>query len=211
MSDAPALRTWLTERLGFAVPVVCAPMAGVDGGRLAAAVYQAGALGMIGVGPAATSEWITAQCAIAAATGKPFGVGLLAWAVAEQPAQLDAVIASRPALVSVSFGPYAPFVESLQRAGSLVATQVGNLSEARGTELAGVDLRSHRPANLASVLGDHGIGDAEGVAGDFQAVAAVEPNQCRRRRLKLPKGLRRPSPGNPDRLLSAQLRQQILS
>lgn len=73
MSDAPTLRTWLTERFGLAVPVVCAPMAGVGGGRLAAAVSEAGTLGMIGVGAAATSEWITEQCAITAAADKPFG------------------------------------------------------------------------------------------------------------------------------------------
>lgn len=140
MSDAPTVRTWLTDRFDLAVPVVCAPMAGPGGGRLAAAVSAAGALGMIGVGPAATPTWIAEQCAIVQAADKPFGVGLLAWALAEHPAQLDAVIASRPALVSVSFGPYERFVERLQQAGSLVATQVGNLSEARAAERAGVDL-----------------------------------------------------------------------
>lgn len=56
-------------------------------------------------------------------------VDLLASAVAEQPAQLDAVIASYPARASVSFGPHGPFVETLERAGLPVATQVGNLSE----------------------------------------------------------------------------------
>jgi len=133
------VRTWLSERFGLDVPVVCAPMAGAAAGELAAAVSSGGGLGMIGAG-AVTPEWISEQCKIAGSVGRPFGVGLLAWLLADNPGQLDAVLAARPALVSVSYGPYERYVPALREAGVTVATQAGTLAEARAAERAGVDV-----------------------------------------------------------------------
>jgi nitronate monooxygenase len=45
-----AIRTTLTERFGLDYPIVSAPMAQVSGGRLAAAVSDAGGLGLVGGG-----------------------------------------------------------------------------------------------------------------------------------------------------------------
>jgi nitronate monooxygenase len=134
------MRTWLTERFGVTVPVISAPMAGVAGGALAAAVSQAGALGMVGVGGRTTPDWIRRECAIAAAAGRPYGVGLQAWALAQVPGQVDAVLEAAPALVAVSYGPYVEHLARLQGAGLVVATTVGNLREAREAQDAGVDL-----------------------------------------------------------------------
>lgn len=134
------MRTWLTERFGVSVPVVGAPMAGAGGPALAAAVTAAGGLGMFGAGPTATPQRLAVDCATARAGGGPFGVGLMAWALAQDPAPVDAVLAEPPALVSVSYGPYARWVQPLQEAGVVVATQVGTLDEAREAEQAGVDL-----------------------------------------------------------------------
>src|SRR6266496_6596483 len=134
------MRTWLSERFGLDVPVVCAPMAGAAAGELAAAVCRGGGLGMIGVGGAATPEWISEQCKIAGAAGRPFGVGLLAWLLDGHPGQLDAVLAARPALVSVSYGPYPRYLPALREAGVTVATQAGTLAEAQAAEQAGVDV-----------------------------------------------------------------------
>lgn len=131
---------WLTDRLDLRVPLVCAPMAGAASGSLAAAVSAAGGLGMIGAGHTATPTWITEQCELAGAGGAAYGVGLMAWVLARNTAQLDAVIAARPALVSVSFGNYAAYVEPLRAAGIVVATQVGNRDEALAAEEAGVDV-----------------------------------------------------------------------
>ena len=134
------MHTWLTEQFGITVPVVSAPMAGVAGGALAAAVSDAGALGMIGIGGRASPEWITRECAVAAASGRPYGVGLLAWALADIPGQVDAVVEAAPAFVSIGYGPYAEHVARLRAAGSVVATTVGNLREALAAEAAGVDV-----------------------------------------------------------------------
>jgi nitronate monooxygenase len=134
------MRTPLTSRFDLAVPVVGAPMAGAAGGRLAAAISASGALGMVGAGGAATTAWIAEQGRIAAASGRAWGIGLLAWVLEANPAQVDAVAELAPPLVSVSYGPYQRHLAILKQAGSAVATQVGTLAEARAAEQAGVDL-----------------------------------------------------------------------
>lgn len=144
--------TALTRRLGAALPIVSAPMAGVAGGRLAAAVSAAGGIGMIGVGGSASAEWI-AQEAAAAAKARPYGVGLTAWILERRPEQLDAVLDLRPDLVSVSFGEYAPWVARLRDSGLTTATQVGDLDEALAARDAGVDIIVARGAEG----GGHGL------------------------------------------------------
>jgi nitronate monooxygenase len=134
------MRTWLTDRFDLTVPVVGAPMAGVGAGRLAAAVSGAGALGMIGVGGSGTPDWIRAEVRRASEPGRPVGVGLLAWLLEDRPDQLQATVEAGPALVSVSFGPYARHIRPLQDAGIVVATQVGTVAEAKAAERAGVDV-----------------------------------------------------------------------
>ncbi len=133
------MRTALTERFGLRVPVVQAPMAGTSGGALAAAVTTAGALGHVAAGGTTPAAWLAEQAALAAAAG-PYGIGLLAWVLEGRPDLLATAVAARPALVSVSYGPYAPVVPVLHDAGIPVATQVGTLEEAVRAEQAGVDL-----------------------------------------------------------------------
>lgn len=136
------MRTWLTERFRLDVPVVGAPMANASGGRLAGAVSAAGGLGMIGVGNGATPQWVSEQADVAraGAAGRPFGIGLLAWALEQDAEPLTAVLTSGAALVSVSYGDYPRFVRPLQDAGIVVATQVGTREEAVAAERAGVDV-----------------------------------------------------------------------
>jgi nitronate monooxygenase len=134
------VRTWLTDTFGLRVPVVSAPMAGPGEGPLAAAVSAAGGLGMIGVRGSRDAAWIAEQSAVARAGGGAFGIGLMAWALEDAPEQLDAAVAARPALVSVSFGAFEPHVRRLREAGVRVTTQIGNLEEALRAEEAGVDL-----------------------------------------------------------------------
>ncbi|HWD81673.1 MAG TPA: nitronate monooxygenase [Kribbella sp.] len=146
---------WLGERFGLTVPVVQAPMANVSGGELVAAVSAAGGLGMLGAGSAVSAEWIRTEGAIAAAGGKPWGIGLMAWSVAERPEHLEAVLELRPDLVSLSFGDYAPYVGPLQEAGIVVATQAGTVADARTAVDAGVDVIVARGAEA----GGHGRND----------------------------------------------------
>ena len=79
--------TRLTETLSIDAPIVCAPMAGVAGGRLAHAVSAAGGLGMIGARGTSSADWIREQASIAGAGDTPFGIGLMAW-VPQLPDQI---------------------------------------------------------------------------------------------------------------------------
>lgn len=132
------LRTWLTDHFRLTVPLVAAPMVGAGDARLAAAVSAAGGLGMFGVAPTSTPEWIAEQAAVAGAGGRSYGIGLMAWALTD--AQLDAVIEARPALVSVSFGDYAGPVRRLRTAGITVAVQAGTTAEAVEAAETGADI-----------------------------------------------------------------------
>lgn len=133
------IQTWLTQHFDLAVPVVGAPMAGPGEGALAAAVSAGGALGMVGVNATREPAWVREQASLAGAPGRPFGIGLMAWALDSHPEQLDAAIDARPALVSVSFGAFEPYVARLKDAGIVVTTQAGNLDEALRAERSGVD------------------------------------------------------------------------
>lgn len=137
------------------VPLIGAPMAGPAGGRLAHAITRAGGLGMVGVGPGRDAEWVRQEAAVAGADGTAYGVGLLAWALEAAPGQLEAALELRPALVSVSFGPYAGPVRRLREAGILTATQVGSLADLDEAVAAGVDVVVVRGAEG----GGHGRND----------------------------------------------------
>ena len=125
------MHTWLTKTFGLEHPIVGAPMAGRSGGRLAAAVSAGGGLGMIGAGRSVSPDWIAQQAALA--TAGPFGIGLMTWALPETPGLLAATLATKPVLVSLSFGDPAPYVAEVRASGALVAMQVN-------TETADVDL-----------------------------------------------------------------------
>src|SRR5579875_3120585 len=175
------LRTPLTDMLGVEVPVIGAPMAGVAGGRLAAAVTAGGGLGMIGVGSAARPEAIIAEAAKARAAGARFGIGLMAWALARRPEEFDAALEAGPALVSVSFGDAGPWLSRLREAGIRSATQVGDAEEARGAEGGGHGrdavatlplLQEVLDAVDVPVLAAGGVATARGLAAVLAAGAA---------------------------------------
>ncbi len=159
------LRTPLTDLLSLDVPVVGAPMAGVAGGALAAAVSAAGGLGMIGVGSSGPPDAIRAEADRARLAGARFGIGLMAWALEQRPDLFDAAIAARPALISVSFGAYAPWVDRVHQAGIMATTQVGDVEAARAAAGCGVDVLVARGAEG----GGHGR-DSVGTLPLLQAV-----------------------------------------
>lgn len=127
---------WSSE-LGLRVPIVNAPMGGVAGGRLAAAVSAAGGLGMIGMGSVATRELLAAQLRHVDGT---FGIGLVDWVMRTEAGLLDDALTARPALLSVSFGTDWSWVEKAHAAGIRTATQVYDALGARQAVDAGVDI-----------------------------------------------------------------------
>ena len=118
----------------------------------------------------------------------------MAWALAQDDALVDVIVAEAPALVSVSYGPYERWIAPLQDAGIVVATQAGTLEEAVAAEQAGVDvlvarggeggghgrndvatlplLQAVLDAVTVPVLAAGGIGTARGLAAVLAAGAA---------------------------------------
>ncbi len=129
MSDT--ITTRLTKRFGLSAPIVSAPMAMASGGRLAAAVSDAGGLGLIG-GGYCDPEWIAAQFSEAGKAS--VGCGFITWALAaheaETPGLFDAVLARDPAAVFLSFGDLSPFSARAWSAGVPVIAQVQTVQDA---------------------------------------------------------------------------------
>jgi len=135
------LHTYLTASWGLRYPIIGAPMAYVGRGRLAHAVSGAGGLGMIGIGSTESVDFLRQEVATARGSDQMrFGIGMHTWAVEKRLDLLDAAIAARPFLISISFGSPAPYVERLHQEGILLATQVNTREEAVQAERNGVDL-----------------------------------------------------------------------
>ena len=72
------IRTRICEALGIDHPIISAPMAGTATAELAAAVSEAGGLGLIGGTMMNDPEWLRGQIrSVRERTQKPFGVGVL--------------------------------------------------------------------------------------------------------------------------------------
>ncbi|SDY46024.1 nitronate monooxygenase [Modestobacter sp. DSM 44400] len=134
------ITTPLTRWFDLQAPVFGAPMAGVAGGEMARAVSLGGGLGMIGVGNLTDPDWLTGQARLPEESDVSFGVGLMAWVLADRPELLAATIAVQPALVSVSFGDPGPYVGPLHDAGIAVATAVNTREDADRATDAGADV-----------------------------------------------------------------------
>ncbi|MDT5225525.1 MAG: nitronate monooxygenase [Mycobacterium sp.] len=137
------LATPWSRDFGLRVPIVNAPMGGVAGGRLAAAVTAAGGLGMIGMGSAANRASLAAE--LPHVSGR-FGIGLVDWVMRSQSGLLHDALAAGPTLLSVSFGADWSWVAAAHDAGIATATQVYDAVGARRAADAGVDILVARGA-----------------------------------------------------------------
>jgi len=131
------LRTKLTELLGIRHPVLLAPMGGTAGGRLAAAVSDAGGLGLIG-GGRGDAEWLERE--FAAAGNQRVGCGFITWGLAKQPELLDRALTHAPVAVMLSFGDASPFFARIKSAGVPVICQVQSLAQAHQVLQQGADI-----------------------------------------------------------------------
>lgn len=135
--SAIGLTTRLTESFGIEQPIVLAPMALVSGGRLAAAVTQAGGLGLIGGGYADT-DWLQTQVGLA--DGARVGYGFITWSLARNPGVLDIALEQRPEAVMLSFGELQPFADRIHAAGVPLLAQVQTLDQAGHALAAGAEV-----------------------------------------------------------------------
>jgi nitronate monooxygenase len=132
-----AIRNRLTEVLGIEHPVLLAPMDVVSGGRLAAAVSQAGGLGLLG-GGYGDPGWIEQEWGRAG--NARIGCGFITWSLAKRPGLLDGVLAHQPAAVMLSFGDPRPFAADIHAAGARIICQVQTVAQALEASEAGADV-----------------------------------------------------------------------
>jgi nitronate monooxygenase len=131
-----AIHTPLCDLFGIEHPVLLAPMAGVSGGALAAAVSSAGGLGLIG-GGYGDADWLTSE--FDAAGDARIGVGFVTWSLARQPHLLDLALDRAPAAMMLSFGDFQPFFPKIRGGGTKLIVQVQTLEQAREAVDVGVD------------------------------------------------------------------------
>lgn len=136
------LSTYLTRQWGLAVPIIGAPMSPMAGGSLAAAVSRCGALGMIGVSSTQPVELLEGDVEEyrRLAGDRPFGIGLMAWAVDARPDLFEAALRAKPFAISMSFGDPATHVPKIHGIGAKVFSQVQDRASALQAEAAGVDV-----------------------------------------------------------------------
>jgi nitronate monooxygenase len=178
------MRTPVCELLGIEQPIIQAPMSDVP--ELAAAVSNAGALGMLAL------TWSTSAGdpvrATAALTDRPFGANLIL--NADQHQRLDEALEAGVRIVSLMWGDPAGYVDQVHDANGLVLQTVGSAEEARRAVASGVDVivaqgweaGGHVWSQVATlplvpavvdavapvpVIAAGGIGDARGVAAVF--------------------------------------------
>jgi nitronate monooxygenase len=132
-----ALSTRLTEFFGIEHPILLAPMAGISGGRLAAAVTAAGGLGLIG-GGYGDADWLRRE--FDQADGARIGYGFITWSLARNPELLDETLARRPATIMLSFGDLQPFADRIHAVGVPLIAQAQNLDHARQALDVGADI-----------------------------------------------------------------------
>ena len=137
------MHTFLTESWGLSVPIIGAPMSPQAGGKLAAALSNCGALGMLGLqrgADAVPGLHADADEFRSLAGERRFGVGLSAWALAPRPELLDAAIATKPFAICISFGDPTPYAARVREAGIQLICQVQDRKGALLAEAAGATL-----------------------------------------------------------------------
>ena len=130
--------TALTEMFGLQHPIVLGPMGSVSGGHLAAAVSNAGGLGLVG-GGYGDSAWLRTELSrVKAETSRPWGVGLITWSI--DRSVLDLALSYRPDAFLLSFGDPRPYAPAIKSAGCKLICQVQDVEQARVARDAGADL-----------------------------------------------------------------------
>lgn len=133
----PLLTTRLTRRLGLTHPIICAPMAFAAGGRLAAAVYAAGGLGLIG-GGYGDKAWLDEQ--FDTAGDARVGVGFITWSLRSKPELLDHALARNPRAVLLSFDDPSGLAQRIKDHGTLLICQIQTRRDAERALDCGADV-----------------------------------------------------------------------
>ncbi|MEA2085711.1 MAG: nitronate monooxygenase [Chloroflexota bacterium] len=147
------LKTALCHLLGIEHPIIQGGMMWVGTAELAAAVSNAGGLGIIGAGNSGP-DWVREQIHLARGwTEEPFGVNIL---MTSPAAGEVAAVAREEKVAVVTTGSGSPevYVSRFKQAGIKVMAVVADASMARRMEKAGVDAVIAEGAEAAGEVGE---------------------------------------------------------
>lgn len=132
------MKTRLTELLGIQYPIIQGGMAWVAEHHLAAAVSEAGGLGLIGAA-SAPGEWVREQVRKAREqTRSPFGVNIMLMSPhADEVAKV--IVEERVPVVTTGAGSPEKYMEMWKEAGTKVIPVVASVALARRMERCGAD------------------------------------------------------------------------
>lgn len=132
------LRTKLTDLLGITLPIVQAPIGSATCPKLAAAVSNAGGLGMLALTWKDIDSTRQAVRETRAQTERPFGVNLvLQW---DQRKRLDVCLEEEVPVISFFWGDPTPYLAATRRSRAIVMQTIGSASEAKRMVDTGVDV-----------------------------------------------------------------------
>ena len=128
------------KELGLKYPIFQGGMAWVADGKLAAAVSNAGGLGIIGSGNAPGKVVADEIASVKSLTKKPFGVNVMLLSpYADEVVKVILANKDSVAVVTTGAGNPAKYIEKLKDAGIKVIPVVGSVALARMMERVGVD------------------------------------------------------------------------
>jgi nitronate monooxygenase len=131
------ISTALTRQFQLTHPIVLAPMGAISGGKLAAAVCNAGGLGLLG-GGYGDADWVRRELAeVKAGTRRPWGIGFITWSLTAPV--LEVALADTPHAVMLSFGDPRPHAPRIKASGARLICQVQDLEGARIARDCGAD------------------------------------------------------------------------
>lgn len=132
------MKTKLTKLLGIEYPIIQGGMAWVSDSKLAAAVSNAGAAGIIGSGGRST-DWVREEIRNAKKlTDKPFGVNIMLMAPNKDEI-VDVICEEKVAFVTLGAGNPVPYFEKFKAAGIKSIPVVPNVKLAQRVEKSGAD------------------------------------------------------------------------
>ena len=136
--EAAPLGTRVTRLLGIKYPIIQGAMAWIADGKLAAAVSEAGGLGIIACG-SAPIEWVREQVELARSlTDKPLGANIML--MNPNTPQLAELLAElKIDVITTGAGSPSPYIKMWKEAGCKVVPVVASAALAKRMERAGAD------------------------------------------------------------------------
>lgn len=163
------MKNIICEKLGIEYPILQGPMAWASGSDLAAAVSNAGGLGIMGIGFAPPEVFLAEIQKVKTLTSKPFGCNLIT-AVPYSEELLQIILKENVPVVELE-GPstlpdiLSAYASKLRAAGIIIIGKASTVEEALVYEKVGVD--------FISVKGADGGGHIYGFTGTFSLIPQV--------------------------------------